>query len=462
MRADLAENLGSFSTVIIDPRAVQTSQSRAVGVIVEYGGIGERQRRDDDIAFARVVLAGLTRLLGIAAHHGAAQHLDGAFVVAGAVIDDAHLTVSVGVVGVDLERTVGVARGCHGFPHANVGVGDCHVGNRVVNPELIIEPGSFGKVFEGGLVPGFVELPQVAVEYADAVIEKGEIGSDIGSLFVPFDGEVVIAEHFVDVSLDAADIHQGFPAALAGLRDVVVGLLILELVHQDLGVIGFGEQVVIVELDGDEGFGLCLVAKFCLIGFGQVGVCQAAEHVGAHAQHFGIVGLVGFGKIDHFERLVEAVQAFLVGGHGVGRIDHDGRQVGADVGVVGLEHQRLLVGGDGFIEVAGFEMGVAFDHEGVDRAGRSGGGDEGGPDLALGEGAHHGDEGDNDKQDRHDEVGIGRAAGTAEKILAFVDVHGYGCGVAVGPVTMVGVGAGVAVGGLSRFSSQILRISLAL
>ncbi len=441
---------------------MQTSQRRAVGVIVEHGGVGEREGRDDDIGFAGVFFPREAGLLGIAAHDGAAQHLDGAFVVAGAVIDDAHLTVGVGVVGVDLERAVGIARGCHGFAHADVGVGDCHVGDGVVYPELIIEPGSFGKVFEGGLVPGFVELPQVAVEYADAVIEKGEIGSDIGSLFVPFDGEVVIAEHFVDVSLDAADIHEGFPAALAGLRDVVVGLLVLELVHQDLGVIGFGEQVVVVELDGDESFRLCLVAKFCLIGFGQVGVCQAAEHVGAHAQHFGIVGLVGFGKIDHFERLVEAVQAFLVGGHGVRRIDHDGRQVGADVGVVGLEHQRLLVGGDGFIEVAGFEMGVAFDHEGVDRAGGRGGGDEGRPDLALGEGAHHGDEGDNDKQDRHDEVGIGRAAGIAEKVLAFVDVHGYGCGVAVGPVTMVGVGAGVAVGGLSRFCSQILRISLAL
>ena len=39
--ADLAENKGGFSTVIIDPRAVQTGEGGTVGVIVEHGGVGE-------------------------------------------------------------------------------------------------------------------------------------------------------------------------------------------------------------------------------------------------------------------------------------------------------------------------------------------------------------------------------------------------------------------------------------
>ena len=183
-------------------------------------------------------------------------------------------------------------------------------------------------------------------------------------------------------------------------------MLVLELVHQDLGVIGFGEQVVIVQLDGDEGFGLCLVAVFGAVGIGQVGVGETAEHVGAHSQDFGIVGVVGFRQIHDRKGLIEPVKAFLVGGHGIGRIDHDGCQVGADMGVVWLEHERLLVGGDGFVETAGFEVGVALDHEGVDGAGGRGGRDERRPDLALREGAHDRYQGDHDQQDRHDEVGI--------------------------------------------------------
>ena len=265
--ADLAKNKGGFGTVIIEPRAVETGEGGAVGVIVEHGGVGERQGSDDDIALAGVFFTREAGLLGVAAHDGTAQHLDGAFVVAGAVIDDAHLTIGVGIVGVDLERAVGIARGCHGFTHADVGVGDGHVGDGVVDAELIVEPGCRSEIFEGGFI-----LLKVAIEYADAVVEKSEVGSDIGGFFVPLDRQVVFAEHFVDVSLDAADIHQVFPAVLPGLRDVVVGLLVLELVHQDLGVIGFGEQVVIVQLDGDEGFGLCLVAEFGAVGIGQVGV----------------------------------------------------------------------------------------------------------------------------------------------------------------------------------------------
>jgi len=76
------------------------------------------------------------------------------------------------------------------------------------------------------------------------------------------------------------------------------------------------------------------------------------------------------------------------------------------MGVVWLEHERLLVGGDGFVETASFEVGVAFDHEGVDGAGGRGGGDERRPDLALREGAHDRYQGNHDQQDRHDEVGI--------------------------------------------------------
>jgi len=270
--ADFAKNEGGFGTVIIEPRAVQPCQRRAIGVIVEHGGVGERQGRNDDIALAGVLFPRQAGLFGVAAHDTAAQHLDGTFVVAGAIIDDPHLTIGVGVVGVDLERAVGIARGCHGFTHADVSVGDRHVGDGVVDAELIVEPGGFGEVFEGGFVAGFVELSEIAVEHADAVVEKSEIGSDIGGFLVPLDSQVVFAEHFVDVSLDAADIHQVFTAILPGLRDVVIGLLVLELVHQDLGVIGFGEQVVIVQLDGDEGFGLCLVAVFGAVGIGQVGV----------------------------------------------------------------------------------------------------------------------------------------------------------------------------------------------
>ena len=270
--ADLAKNKGGFGTVIIEPRAVETGEGGAVGVIVEHGGVGERQGSDDDIALAGVFFTREAGLLGVAAHDGTAQHLDGAFVVAGAVIDDAHLTIGVGIVGVDLERAVGIARGCHGFTHADVGVGDGHVGDGVVDAELIVEPGGFGEVFEGGFVAGFVELSEIAVEHADAVVEKSEVGSDIGGFFVPLDCQVVFAEHFVDVSLDTADIHQVFTAVFPCLRDIVVGLFVLKLVHQDLGVIGFSEQVVIGELDGDQGFGLGLVAVFGAVGIGQVGV----------------------------------------------------------------------------------------------------------------------------------------------------------------------------------------------
>ena len=114
-------------------------------------------------------------------------------------------------------------------------------------------------------------------------------------------------------------------------------------------------------------------------------------------------------------------------------------------------------------------MGLAFGEEGVDRAGGGGSGHKGRPDFATGVISQDGYEDHDHQQDEHDAVGVGAVARIAEEVLAFVDVHlliecprDQGTGVAVGPVTRVGVGAGVAVGGLRRFSSQILIISPAL
>ena len=242
--ADLLEDLRGSVAVVIEPIAVQTGQNGAVGVVVEHGGVGKRQRIGFDPGFAGVFLACQAGLFAGAAFHSAAQGKQRAFVVAGTVVDYADLTVGVGVVGVDLEGAIGIARGCHGFTIADVGVGDGHVGDGVLDAELLIEADGFGEELEGDRV-----LLEEAVEDAGADIEEGEVGRDLDGFLVPLDGEVVFAEDFVDIGLDAAHVHQVF-AAHASLGDVVLRLDEFVLVDQDFGVVGFGEGVVGVELDG--------------------------------------------------------------------------------------------------------------------------------------------------------------------------------------------------------------------
>ena len=415
--ADLLEDLGGGVAVVVQPIAVQTRQDGAVGVVVEHGGVRKRQRAGGDLRFAGVFLARQAGLLGGAAFDGAAQGKDGAFVVAGTVVDDADLTVGVGVVGVDLEGAIGIARGCHSLTAADVGVGDGHVGDGVLDAELLVEADGFGEELESGVV-----LLQEAVEHAGANVEKGQVGSDFDGFLVPLDGEVVFAEDFVDVGLHAAHIHQ-ILAVAASLGDVVLRLGELVLVDEDFGVVGFGEGVGGIELDGGEGFSFGLVAVVFghVAGKGWVG--EPAKDEGAHGEDVGIGRLGFFGSVDDGEGLVEAVAAFLVGGEAGGGVGEDAGELDAHSGVVGLEDQCFVEGFDRFGEVSGLEVGFAFGEEGVDRAGGGGGGDERRPDLAAGVVAQDGDEHDDDEQDEHDAVGVGAVARIAEEVLAFVDVH---------------------------------------
>ena len=184
---------------------MQTGQNGAVGVVVEHGGVRKRQRASFDLGFAGVFLARKAGFFAGAAFHGAAQRQEGAFVVAGTMIDDADLTIGVRVVGVDLKGAIGVTRGCHGFTIADVGVGDSHVGDGVLDAKLLIEADGFGKELECDWV-----LLQEAVEDAGADVEEGEVGRDLDGFLVPLDGEVVFAENLVDISLHAAHVHQVF------------------------------------------------------------------------------------------------------------------------------------------------------------------------------------------------------------------------------------------------------------
>ena len=416
-RPDLLEDARGCLAVIVQSVAVETCEHGAVGVIVQDRGVGEGQGAGFNLRPAGLFFPCEAGFFGGAALHSTAQGKDGALIVAGTVVDDADLPVGVGVVGVYLQGAIGIARGCHRFTAADVSVGDSHVGDGVFDAELLIEADGFGKQLKG-----FIEIAPMPVEDAGADIEEGQVWGDRGGFFVPLNGEVVFAENFIDIGLHTAHIHELF-AVLARLGNVILRLGEFVLVDEDFSVVGFGEGVVRVELDGSEGFSFRLVAEVFGEFAGEGWVGEPTEHERAHREDVGVVWFVLFGNVDDSKGFVETVASFLVGceaGRGVGE---NAGEFDAHRGVFGFEDKGFIERFDRLLEVACLKVGFAFGNEGVDAASGRGGGDEGRPDFTADVFTQKSQQNDDNQQDKHDAVGIGVLARMTEEVFAFVDVH---------------------------------------